>query len=313
VTQVLAVVGPTASGKTALAIELALRLDTEILSADSMQIYRGMEIGTGAPTPDERARVSHHFVGIIDPDEPFSAGEYQRQARQVVESLNAHGKPAVVVGGSGLYVRALIDGLFEGPPKDTGLREHLHSEAEQHGVGQLYERLRCFDPDYARAILPNDLRRIVRALEVFELTGTPLSEHHRRHRERIQPLAAIQVALDWPRDALYRRIDARVDRMVSAGFVEEVRRLVHRGYAPHLLRLRSLGYREFIAYLNGGQSLEQAAAATKLTTRRFAKRQLTWFRPDKRIHWLPATDDTPTANHIEAVLRLVDQQASSRR
>lgn len=310
-TRVLAVVGPTASGKTALAIDLALRLDTEIISADSMQIYRGMEIGTGAPSAEERARVPHHFIGIRDPDEPFSAGEFQRQARLIVESLSARGKPAIVVGGSGLYVRALIDGLFEGPPKDAGLREHLHAEAQQHGVAQLYERLRYFDPDYARTILPNDLRRIVRALEVFELTGTPLSEHHRRHRERIQPLAAVQVALDWPRDALYRRIDARVDRMVSAGFVEEVRRLLERGYGPHLLRLRSLGYREFIAYLNGAQTLEQAVAATKQTTRRFAKRQLTWFRPDKRIHWLPATEDRPASSYVEAALRLFDQRASS--
>ena len=308
-TAVLAVVGPTASGKTALALELAERLDTEIVSADSMQVYRGMEIGTAAPTAKEQARVAHHFVGFLEPGAYFSAGEFERRARPVVDALNARGKTAAVVGGSGLYVRALIDGLFPGPGADESLRARLHAEAEREGVAALYRRLARLDPDYGSLINEGDLRRIVRALEVYELTGRPLSELHREHREGAGSLTALQVGLEYPREQLYARINARVDRMLAAGFLDELRALLDHGHERHINRLRSLGYREFIAHLKGECSYEEATEAMKRNTRRFAKRQLTWFRSDKRIHWIPADADAPVGEYGEQVLARLAAQA----
>ncbi len=296
-TSLVVVVGPTASGKTALAIELAERLQTEIISADSMQFYRGMEIGTGAPTPEQLARVRHHFVAFLDPSEDFSAGAFEQQAREIVAELNARGKIAVAVGGSGLYISALIDGLFPGPGKDESIRRRLQDQAEEGGVPDLYARLRQVDPGYAEIINPNDLRRIVRALEVFEITGTPLSVLHREHRDSIIPLDAVQVALDYPREELYARIDARVDRMIEEGLLDEVRSLVDGGYADALERLRSLGYREMMNHLRGESSLEEAVELMKRNTRRYAKRQFTWFRGDPRIHWL-----SPAGKTLEALV-----------
>lgn len=300
----LAVVGPTASGKTSLAIRLAERLDTEIVSADSMQFYRGMEIGTGAPIAEELARARHHFVGFLDPSDDFSAGAYEVAARSVVADLNARGKTAVVVGGSGLYISALIDGLFPGPGKDETIRRRLQEEAEEGGVAGLYARLEQVDPDYANAINSNDLRRIVRALEVFEITGTPLSVLHREHREAAASLEAVQVAIEYPRDVLYARIEARVDAMIEMGLVGEVQRLLEAGYAPHIERLRSLGYREMAAYLRGECSIEEAVELMKRNTRRYAKRQITWFRGDPRVQWLPVTDATSADALVEAALRV---------
>lgn len=303
---ILAIVGPTASGKSALAVEVAERLATEIVSADSMQFYRGMEIGTAAPTQDELARVPHHFVGFLNPDEEFSAAAYEVAARKLVAGLNARGKTAVVVGGSGLYVSALIDGLFPGPGKDEALRARLHEQAEDAGADELYARLEKVDPVYADTINPNDLRRIVRALEVYELTGRPLSELHREHRETVRPLKAVQIGLDWPRDELYARIDARVDLMLEQGLVDEVKRLIDEGYAAEIDRLRSLGYREIAAYLRGETTLDEALDLMKRNTRRYAKRQLTWFRADSRVQWLKAGSGISLEKLTEETLARVE-------
>ena len=308
--QAVSVVGPTASGKTSLAIQLAERLETEIISADSMQFYRGMEIGAGSPTPEELRRVKHHFVGFLKPSEDFSAGTFEELAREVVARINARGKVAVVVGGSGLYISSLIDGLFRGPGKDDSIRKRLQDEAEELGVPELYARLQEVDPGYARIIGPNDLRRIVRALEVFELAGTPLSVLHREHREATTSLDAVQIALDYPRDVLYARINARVDRMLEQGLVEEVRNLIARGYTEHIGRLRSLGYREIAAHLRGECTIEEATELMKQNTRRYAKRQLTWFRGDPRIHWLPVAEDTTEAQLVERSMQLIDSCAN---
>lgn len=252
-----------------------------------MQVYRGMEIGSGAPSPEERARVPHHFVACLEPGAPYSAGRFQEWARPVVGRLNAMGKPAVAAGGSGLYVRALIDGLFEGPPANEGLRERLWQEAEDAGVAALHARLEQLDPEYAAITQRGDLKRIVRALEVIETAGRPFSELHREHQALVPKLDAVQVALDYPREVLYERINRRVDAMLEAGLVEEVQALVQQGYRPALEHLRSLGYPEMLAYLDGRMGLEDAAEEMKKNTRRFAKRQLSWFRPDPRIIWLP--------------------------
>ncbi|HUW61271.1 MAG TPA: tRNA (adenosine(37)-N6)-dimethylallyltransferase MiaA [Candidatus Bathyarchaeia archaeon] len=304
---IVAIVGPTASGKSALAVAVAERLGTEIVSADSMQFYRGMEIGTAAPTRDELARVRHHFVGFLRPDEAFSAGAYEVAAREVVAGLNARGKMAVVVGGSGLYVSALIDGLFPGPGKDETVRARLQTEAEEAGVGELYARLESVDADYAGTINPNDLRRIVRALEVFELTGRPLSALHREHRESERPIESVQAGLDYDREELYARIDARVDQMIEQGLAAEVERLIDEGYGAEIERLRSLGYREIAAYLRGETSLEEAVELMKRNTRRYAKRQLTWFRGDSRIEWLKAGGGKSTETLAGEVLGLLEK------
>lgn len=289
---VLAVVGPTASGKTRLAIGLARALGGEIVSADAMQIYRGMEIGTAAPTPEERAAAPHHLVRCVSPDTVFSAGDYQQRARKCVSEIQARGAVALVAGGAGLYVRALLDGLFEGPPRDPAVRRRLRGEAEARGNAALMARLREVDPEYAATLSSeNDLIRIVRALEVFEVTGTPFSRLHALHRERRDPVPALQLGISPPREALYNRINLRVDAMIAAGWVDEVRTLMDRGMEPHLERIKALGYREIAACLRGEQSLADAVEAVKMHHRRYAKRQLSWFRADKRIVWLDSSPD----------------------
>lgn len=300
--QMLAVVGPTASGKTDVAIALAERLGTEIISADSMQFYRGMEIGTGQPDAEQRARVPHHFIGHLNPDEYVSAGAFGEQARTVVSWLNTAGKPAVAVGGSGLYIRALIDGLFEGPGRSCDIRQRLHAAAGAGETPALYAQLQAVDPEYAGKILPGDLRRIVRALEVFELTGKPLSAHHAEQQDDADPLDALQVGLDWPREVLYARINARVLRMFEAGLVHEVESLLQAGFETQLERIKSIGYREVMAHLRGESGLDETVAAVQMQHRRYAKRQLTWFRRDTRIHWVHMGDE-PEAFHPERVVQ----------
>ncbi len=284
--EAVAVVGPTASGKTALAIAIAERLGTEIISSDSMQVFAGMAIGTAAPTEAERARVKHHFVSCLQPGELFSAGEFQRQGRIVLRDLNARGVPAVVAGGSGLYTNALLDGLFEGPEKDDAVRARIESEAASAGAASLFERLKAVDPAYAAIIDEQDLRRIVRGLEVYELAGRPLSELHREHQQRADRVRSRFVAIRYPRDVLYRRINDRVDRMLADGFLDELRALLDAGHEANLVQLRTLGYREFMAHLRGEVSWDEARAAMQQNTRRYAKRQLTWFRADERIEWI---------------------------
>jgi tRNA dimethylallyltransferase len=304
---ILVVVGPTASGKTALGAAVCKLIDGEVVSADSMQVYRGMEIGTAAPTSEERKGVPHHFVSVLDPGEPYSAGRFADEALEVIRDIERRGKRAVVVGGSGLYVQALVDGLFNGPARDQSLRDRLHERAREEGAPVLYAELQRVDPDYAAAILPGDVRRIVRALEVRELTGEPLSRQHRRLQPVDRPLPAAWVAADYPREVLYERIDMRVDAMLDAGFVEEVRRLMERGQEEHLKQLRTVGYREFSAYLRGACSYEEARALMQRNSRRLAKRQLSWWRGDDRIHWFAAEASTPSTDFAEACVELLQQ------
>jgi tRNA dimethylallyltransferase len=284
--EAVAVVGPTASGKSAFALAIAERLATEIISADSMQVYRGMEIGTGAATGAERARVPHHFVSCLAPGEPFSAGEFQRQGREMLAAINNRGLPAVIAGGSGLYVSALLDGLFDGPDRDDAVRTRLEAEANEIGQAAMYARLMKVDPEYAAVVDENDLRRIVRGLEVYEIAGQPLSALHRDHAHVAEPVRARFVAIRYPRAELYERINQRVDAMLDAGFVDEIRALQAAGLEAEVRQLRALGYREFMAHFAGDVSYEEARAAMQQNTRRYAKRQLTWFRADNRIEWI---------------------------
>lgn len=301
----VAVVGPTASGKTALAVELAEHLNTEIISADSMQFYRGMEIGTGAPSIEELDRVKHHFIGHLTPNEEMSAADFQENARSIVQQLNDDGKTAVVVGGSGLYIQALIDGLFEGPGKDQDLRDRLIEEADKAGIESLFARLKDVDPDYTEKIAATDLRRIVRALEVYELSGSPFSELHKVHKDAIPSIESLQLALAWPREVLYDRVNGRVDSMLMDGLLAEIRDLVAQGYGPDIHRLKSLGYREMLSHVEGKQSLEEATISMKMYTRRYAKRQTTWFNGDSRVNWLKTDSDKTTMFHLKQCCELL--------
>jgi len=291
--QVGVIVGPTAVGKTRVGIEVAERLSTEIISADAMQVYRGFAIGTAAPTAEEQARVRHHLVGTVDLDDHYSAARFARDARPIVDRLRHAGRVPMVVGGSGLYIRALVDGLFPGPGADKVLRERLHREAESVGVPALHARLADLDPAAAEKIGINDLRRIVRALEIFELSGRPISEMQRDHRESVHDrLPAVWFGLTMDRELLYRRIDARVGRMFAEGLIDEVRELIEAGHAADIDRIGALGYREIKSHLAGEMSLDAARELITKNTRRYAKRQMTWFRSNPRIHWLTLTDST---------------------
>lgn len=291
--KVVVICGPTAAGKTALAIDLARSFGGEIIGADSMQIYRQMDIGTAKPTPEERSLVPHHMIDVCDPDAVFDAAQYARMAREVAARLLEKGVLPFVVGGTGLYLRAFLYGLFEEGGADPGLRERLRAEAEERGTGALLDRLGRIDPETAARLHPNDTYRIIRALEVHALTGETMAEHRAAHRFRDAPYRSLQLGLELPREILYDRIDRRVDLMIGAGFVEEVRGLLDRGYPETLKSMQSIGYRHLADALGGRVSMAEALDTLKRDTRRYAKRQMTWFRAVPGIRWVSpgAVDD----------------------
>ncbi|MBI1926339.1 tRNA (adenosine(37)-N6)-dimethylallyltransferase MiaA [Candidatus Poribacteria bacterium] len=286
----ICILGPTAIGKTEIAIQLAQHLNAEIVSADSRQIYRGMDIGTAKPTLQQRQAVPHHLIDCADVDETFSVADYQRLADAAIAEIHRRGKRVMVVGGAGLYFRALIDGLFEGPGADAAIRARLRRESEEHGPAALHERLRRCDPESAGRIHPNNLVRVIRALEVYELTGVPISTLQQQWKgaEALYPFRAF--GLNLPRETLYRRIERRVDQMIADGLIEEVQGLLNQGYPRCCVALQSFGYKEIVDYLDGKQALDSAIALLKQNTRRFAKRQLTWFRNDQRIEWVERSE-----------------------
>lgn len=281
---VIAVVGPTAAGKSDLAVDLALRLRGEAVNADSMQLYRGMDIGTAKLSPDEMRGVPHHLLDIWDVTETASVAEYQRLSAGAIAEIRARGRLPVLVGGSGLYVRAALDHL-EFPGTDPAVRARLEEELARLGPAALHERLRGLDPAAAGAILPGNGRRIVRALEVIEISGRPFSATLPEHRYRYDSVA--QVGLSVPRDELDERIAMRVRRMWDAGLVDEVRELEKRGLRDGLTAGRALGYAQVLRFLAGEWTQERAEEETVRATRRFARRQESWFRRDPRVRWLP--------------------------
>lgn len=284
VPKVAVLVGPTAVGKTALALDLAEALGAEIVNADSMQVYRELDIGTAKPTMAERARVPHHLVDVADPDEPYDAARYAREGREVIAGLHQRGIPPVVAGGTGLYIKALLAGLFPQEDAVRQVRPRLARELAEQGLAALYGRLESLDPATARRLAPGDTYRILRALEVVEATGQPLSELHAAHGFQDRPYDTVKIGLTRPREELYRRIEARVELMVAQGWLEEVRRLLER-YAPEIKPLQALGYRHLAAVVQGNLTLAEAVELTKTETRRYAKRQLTWFRADPEVRW----------------------------
>ena len=296
--RLLCLLGPTAVGKTEIAIQLAQRLNAEIVSVDSRQIYRQMDIGTAKPTAEEQQAARHHLIDCVDISQPFSVADYQSLADAAIADIQNRGKRGLLVGGAGLYFRAIVDGLFEGPGADTGLREMLEQEAEKLGVETLHQRLRACDPISAERIHPNNLVRVIRALEVYELTGTPMSEHQQQWQQENQRYPFTAFCLTMPRALLYSRIEQRVDVMLANGLIAEVESLLAAGYARGSAALRSFGYRELIDYLDGKCTYLEAVDQLKRNTRRFAKRQLTWFRKDTRIEWIDRNSTPDIVAHL---------------
>jgi tRNA dimethylallyltransferase len=286
----VALVGPTAAGKTALALALAERLSgrvaCEVVSADSRQIYHGMDIATAKPTAAERARLPHHLLDVVWPNESYTLAQYQRDATAAIAAIHARGRLPLLVGGTGLYARAVVDGLaIPAVAPDPALRAALEAEAAAQGAASLHARLAALDPLAAARIAPANVRRVVRALEVCLVTGQPFSA---QQGARPTPYRTLLLGLNMERAALYARADARIEAMLAAGLVEETRGLVARGYGWELPAMSSLGYREIGAYLRGEATLQEAIVRFKLATHAYIRRQLTWFRPDARIAWLNA-------------------------
>ena len=283
--KVIVICGPTGIGKTSVGIRLAEELGGEIISADSMQIYRYMDIGTAKPTADEQNRIFHHLIDIVDPDEDFDAVRFAKMARQKVMQLHQRGVMPLVVGGTGLYIKALLQGLFQSNPADPKIRERLMQEAAENGSSRLYDHLQKVDPDAADRLHPNDTYRIVRALETIESTGRPISEHQQDHGFSDEPFHALKICLQMDRQMLYDRIDRRVELMIEAGFIDEVQKLLGMGYSADLKSMQSIGYRHTVDFIEGRLSWDECLRTLKRDTRRFAKRQFTWFGADKDITW----------------------------
>ena len=280
------IVGPTGAGKTAFALEIAERLGAEIVNADSRQLYRRMDVGTAKPTAADRARVPHHLIDVRDPGAPMDVAEFAAMAQAAIAEIAARGRPVIVVGGSGLYLRVLRGGIFNGPPASADYRAELGLIAAEHGVAELYRRLAAADPVAAQRIGANDLPRIVRALEVHALSGIPISEHQRRHREGGGGYENLAIGLRVARASLYARIDRRFDAMIAEGLIDEVRHLMAQDYAPASVVRQTIGYREIARYLAGEIDLATAIDAAKRESRRLAKRQMTWFRRERDLVWL---------------------------
>ena len=283
--KIIVIAGPTASGKTAAAIDAARKFGGEIVSADSIQIYRHMDLGSAKPTLEQRSLVPHHMIDIRNPDEDFSVGDYMREGRRYVREILSRGRIPMVVGGTGLYIRALLGGIADIPPSDRDLRARLCDKERRDGRGALYKRLQHVDPVIAVGVQPNNLHRIIRALEVFELTGKRMSDIQKEHSFRDRPYQYIFICISPPRRVLYERIDKRVDSMINEGLIEEVYSLHEMGYSRDLKALQSLGYRHAGMIVWGEMDHADAIVLLKRDTRRYAKRQLTWFRSEPDALW----------------------------
>jgi tRNA dimethylallyltransferase len=294
------IVGPTGIGKTAVALEVAQRLGAEIVNADSRQLYRGMDIGTAKPSAAEMARVRHHLIDIRSPGEPLDVAQFRALARAAIADAAGRGAPVLVTGGSGLYLRVLRYGIFTGPGAAPQIRSELLEAARRHGVEYLYEELRRIDPSAALRLEPRDLYRIVRAIEVFRVTGVTMSRHQAAHGFARPEYQSLAIGLRTPRERLYQAIDRRFDAMMAAGLTDEVRRLLDAGFTPDAPPLSTIGYKHIAAYVRGESTLEAAVELAKRDTRRLAKRQMTWFRRDPEIIWIDADGGAEQAYRLLA-------------
>ncbi|MEW6087260.1 MAG: tRNA (adenosine(37)-N6)-dimethylallyltransferase MiaA [bacterium] len=296
----LILLGPTAVGKTELAIKIAKELDTEIISADSRQVYKYMDIGTAKPSKEAQKEVRHHLIDVVLPSEKFSVADYKREVERVILDLHQKGKIPFLAGGTGLYIRALVDGLFKSPGPDYDFRKRMEKEAKVNGNLYLYEKLKSVDKETANRLHVNDIFRIIRALEVFEKTGLPISKLQKEKTEKMD-YNVLMIGLNRDRKELYGFIEKRVEKMIKSGLVEEVESLLVRGYKKDLVSMQGLGYKEITGFLEKEYPFDQAVYLLKRDTRRFAKRQMTWFGKDKRINWF----DLPDKNIVEKIMRII--------
>ncbi len=293
------VLGPTAVGKSRVAVDLALRFDGEIISGDSIQVYRGFDIGTAKPGPEDRRGVPHHLIDIAGPEVQYTAADFVRDALEAARGIAARRRLPIVAGGTGLYLKALADGLFPGPGRDPAVRAALEAEAREKGLEALFRRLEAVDPEYARKIRGRDRIRIVRALEVYAATGRPISEHFRETRSPVVGRTVLRLGLRLERETLCRRIEDRVDRMFARGLVDEVRGLLERGVPESAPPFRALGYSHVLRLLRGEIGRDEAVALTKIETRQYAKRQMTWFRKMAGIVWFSPEDGPALEQYVQ--------------
>ena len=302
---VVVLVGPTAVGKSRVAVEVAKAFETEVLTADSRQVYRGMDVGTDKPIPEERQAVPHRLIDLVNPDEPFNTGLYRRQALNEIERLHRDLRLPLVVGGTGLYVRTLIKGLCDAPPSDPIVRAALRQDAKDQGHDRLYARLVAVDPVAAARLHPRDESKVIRALEVYQLSGRRMSEFQEGHRFAERPFSVLIIGLNRDRSALYRRIEERIDWQLAHGLIEETTQLLAQGYQRDSAAMKGLGYRHVAEHLAGEYDAAEMVRRFKLDTRHFSKRQMTWFRKEPGIQWL-TIEESESAQHTAA---LVGRQA----
>jgi tRNA dimethylallyltransferase len=288
--KIIVICGPTGIGKTAAGIAACRVFKGQIISADSMQVYRHMDIGTAKPTAAEQRRVRHHLIDVVDPDQPFDAARFSKMARTAADQLLADGCLPFVVGGTGLYIKSMLHGLFKAQSPSEDVRRSIRDEAERLGPAVLHKRLEKLDPSTARRLHPNDTYRIVRALETIRSSGKRISQFQKAHRFGETTYSALKIGLEIDRVRLYRRIDDRVDKMIAAGLLEEVESLLTRGYGEDLKAMQSIGYRHMVDYLKGRLTWDESVRTLKRDTRRFAKRQFTWFKADPQIRWTSPGD-----------------------
>ncbi len=293
---IICIAGPTASGKTALAVELAKALGGEVVSCDSMQVYKGMDIGTAKPTADEMQGIVHHMLDVAEPAEEFSVSRYCQMAAPVVDDILARGKTAIIAGGTGLYMDALIRGNSFAPCPSTGMRERLEAQADAEGMEAMLSRLAAIDPDTAGRLHLSDRKRILRALEIYYETGQTMTEHNRQTQLLPPRYTPVWLGLeDTERSTLYARIDNRVEQMLAAGLLDEIKGLLAMGVPEKCTAMQAIGYKEFISALHGSCTVEEATVLVQQSSRRYAKRQLTWFRRNKAIHWLRRAPEEETS------------------
>lgn len=302
--KIIVIVGPTAVGKTYVSIELAKKLKTEIISADSMQVYRGMNIGTAKIIEEEKQGIVHHMIDIINPDENYSVSDFKFESERIIDNVLSKNKTPIIVGGSGLYVNSLIYDLDFGNAKsDTKIRDYYTSFYYKHGKEALYNKLKDVDPESAEKIHKNNVKRVIRALEVHDITGKKFSEINTDLRKYSEKYEHLLIGLSMDRKILYERINQRVEKMLSDGLIQEVKTLLDKGYHKNLVSMQGIGYKEIIDYLEGETTLEEAVNILKRNTRRFAKRQFTWFLKDPNVKWFQIGDVNEIDNTVEEIFK----------
>ncbi|HQI41903.1 MAG TPA: tRNA (adenosine(37)-N6)-dimethylallyltransferase MiaA [Ignavibacteriaceae bacterium] len=304
---VIVIVGPTGSGKTKLSLMLAELLNSEIISADSRQIFKFLDIGTAKPTKEELKKVKHHLIDKINPDQDYNASKFAADAEQIIKQIFEQKKIPIVVGGSGLYIKALIDGIAESADTNSELREELLTLRKKMGNEYLYNELKKVDKVSAEKMLPQNWKRVIRALEVYKLTGKPIWMHY-QNQQIEREFSFKQIGLNWKRGELYKNIENRVDKMIEDGFIDEVKSILKMGYSRNINALNTVGYKEIIEYLDNRISLDRAIELIKRNTRRYAKRQMTWFNADKRIEWFNINNEDDFKNLAEKIAKEINER-----